>query len=132
MKNTYNIVNILVGVLQDAGLTITGAVYRQGERPINSKLEDVVVNSLPVTNGQVQQTVANVNAHVPNLNININGIGNAQPDLVRLETITSQVCAAVDEQYFSDHWFFVQQQSFFSEAQETYSNIRIEFYFENI
>ena len=132
MKNSYNIVDILVGVLQAEDFGITGKVYRQGERPVDSKKEDLVVNTLPVSNQQIQRSVANINAHVPNRKIVINGVGNSQPNLTRLEAITSLVCAAVDEQYFETYWFFVQQQSTFAEEQETYSNIRIEFYSENI
>lgn len=135
MRNTFNIVDILTAVLMaDSGLTsdITGKVYRNGERPVNSDKEDVVVNSLPVTNDQLQRSVANVNIHVPNIERTINGIENSMPDLVRLESLTDRVILIVDEKYFADHWFFVQQQNFFQEEGQAYTNIRVEFFSENL
>jgi hypothetical protein len=135
VRNTFDIVDILVSVLlSDDTLKgeLTGTVYRHGERPVNSDKEDVIVGCLPVTNEQLQRSVANVNIHVPNLNMKINGITNSQPDLARLEELTDMVAALVDEKYFSDYWFFVQQQNLFQEDGEAYSNIRVEFYLENI
>lgn len=137
MKSTLTAVNILYQILKlNTGITtaISGKVYKDN-RPINSGKEDIVVNSLPINFEQVQQAVLNVNIHVPNLELNINGVqDNTQPNLARLETITDLVITAVKDHVGSDYWFFIQQQNVFPSDPlgEYYSNIRINFFSENI
>jgi hypothetical protein len=133
MKSTFKVVDIIYGVLSnDADLiaTITGSVYKK--RPVNSRLEDIDVACLPINNEQIQQAVVNVNAHVQNLTIVVNGIQDTtQPDTKRLKLITEKAIRLLDDKYIDDYWFTVQQQNIFSEDKEHYSNIRVNFYYEN-
>jgi len=133
MKTTYDIQNILYKVLSSSTNiteTITGGVYKK--RPLNSKQEDIIVGSLPVGNDDIQRAVGNVNIHVPNLIIDVNGVqDNSQPNLKRLNEITRLAWGLLDESYYEGYWFYVQQQSIFEEGNEHYSNIRIEFYSVN-
>lgn len=137
MRSTLKAVDILYQILKlTSSITsaISGKVYKD-RRPDNSDKEDIVVNSLPINFEQVQQAVLNVNIHVPNLKLNINGVqDNSQPDRVRLDTITDLVMTAVKDHVGSDYWFFIQQQNVFPSENfmEHYSNIRIDFYSENI
>lgn len=135
-KTTFDVVDALITVLlADAALKadITGHIYRDGMRPVNSDKEDVVVGTLPITFEQIQRSIANINVHVPTAKITINGIGNFVPNFVRLKEITARIVSLVNEKYIGDYWFLVQQQSFYQENEnETYSNIRVEFYSENI
>ena len=136
MRNTFDIVDILYQVLQNnVGITsaINGEITKK--RQINSDKEDVVIGSLPVTGEQIQQGIVNINIYVPNLTVKLNSIqDNSHPNHQRLKTLTALVIEAVDEKYYSDYWFFVQQQSLFESetGNEHYSNIRLEFYSENI
>lgn len=130
-KSTFDIVDIIYQVLSaDASITgeITGIVCKK--RLVNSDKEDVVIGSLPVSNEQVQQAVANINIHVPNLIIKANGMQDiSQPNLKRLNELTALVWGIVDEKYYSEYWFYVQQQNLFEDpgTNEHYSNIRVNF-----
>lgn len=69
---------------------ISGGIYR-GEKPKNSELEDVVINSLPLASGktkEVQNGIININCYSKN----INGVANIQ----RLELISNKVIELLD------------------------------------
>lgn len=51
---------------------VSGGLYKSGLRPLNSVAEDVVVNFVSGTSGQIQEGVANVNIFVPDID---NGSG---------------------------------------------------------
>lgn len=137
MRNTFNLVDIIYLVLT-ANATIMGAIngkVYKNQRPLNSDKQDIVVGSLPINAEQIQQTVMNVNVHIPNLKISINGAqDNTQPDLVKLEAVTAMVIEGLKDKVFGDYWFDIQQQNLFADeaTNEHYSNIRINFYSENI
>jgi len=46
---------------------ITGGVYANGQRPFNSKAEDIVVSFIAGLDGQKQVGVVNINAYVPKI-----------------------------------------------------------------
>ena len=48
---------------------ITGSLYRQGMRPINSLTEDAVVSFLAGIDGDIQEGVLNLNIYVPNIEV---------------------------------------------------------------
>jgi hypothetical protein len=135
MRSTFDIVDILYSVLSnEIGITsvINGSVYKN-MRPLGSIAEDIVIGSLPVNFEQIQQAVANINIHVPNLVIKVGTTqDNTQPNNKRLKQLTNLVLGIVKEGIGSDYWFELQQQNTFSEDQEHYSNIRLNFYSENI
>lgn len=137
MRNTFNLVDIIYLVLTaNAAITsaITGKVYKNA-RPLNSDKQDIVVGSLPINAEQIQQAVMNVNVHISNLKISINGVqDNSQPNLIKLEEVTALVIEGLKDKVFSDYWFDIQQQNLFADeaTNEHYSNIRINFYSENI
>lgn len=47
--------------------TITGGVYASGQRPFNSKAEDIVVSFLTGLDGQMQVGIVNINVYVPDV-----------------------------------------------------------------
>jgi hypothetical protein len=112
--------------------TITGGVYKH-ERPINSDKEDVVINSLPINNSQMQSGVFNVNIHVPNLVLNINGnIDTTQPNHERIKQLTALAIVELTDVWLNDYNFDVQQQNVIQDTNDTYSNIRLDFFNINI
>jgi hypothetical protein len=135
MTTTEDIIEILfaranAGPLKDA---ITGTVCKR-KRDGNSSTEDVVINCLPVNAEQLQNGIANVNIHVPDVTVNINGIDQKQPNSVRLQQL-----AGIAVPHFTDVWasgynYTVQQQTVFEdqEAGDHYINLRIEFFIENL
>ncbi len=136
MRTTFDIDNILYQVLSNnAGLTatITGSVYKRN-RPVSSTEEDIVIGSLPVPNNQLQRTVANVNIHVPLLEIATENGQDTQPDTVRAEQLTDMVVLIVDDIVGPDYYYDVQQQNVFFDSitNDYYSNIRVNFFLENL
>lgn len=87
VRDGYGIVNI------DAVKNlITGKVYLFA-RPKNSEVQDIVLNTLALTNEQVQNGVFNCNVHCPNKsNVVINDeTDTTQPDIAALDEISAFV-----------------------------------------
>lgn len=136
MKSTLDLVDIVWQQLQTGALkaAITGDIHKH-RRPANSQTEDVVINSLPISFQQMQEAIVNVNIHVPNLSIAVNGsIDNTQPDHARLQTLTTLAVADLTDTWGDEYNFDVQQQILIEdkEAKDFYINIRLEFFNVNI
>ena len=130
MKTTLDVVDILYNRLLVGGIvSVSGGIYKQ-TRPIGSTVEDVVVNSLPITNTQLQQCIANVNVFVPDKKVTVNGIGDNMADTARLNTLAKIIINLLDDVWTDDYHFWVQQQTLLNdeESKQHYLNIRIEFY----
>lgn len=135
MTTTEDIIDILfaranAGPVKDA---ITGTVCKR-RRDAGSTKEDVVINCLPANAEQLQNVIANVNIHVPDLVVNSGGMQQKQPNSVRLKQL-----AGIAVSHFTDVWtdeynYTVQQQVVFEdrEAGDHYINLRIEFFIENL
>ena len=54
-------------------ITISGVVCPQGERPDDSKAEDIVINTITVTHDKPQTGTSNVNIYASDLKVKING-----------------------------------------------------------
>lgn len=63
-----DILDAFYGLINASNLrcSISGDIYRT-PRPLNSKLEDVVISVLATGNGQIQPFVLNVNLYVPDI-----------------------------------------------------------------
>jgi len=137
MITTLEVVDIIWKYLSQSTLktAIGGGIYKT--RPMNSSKEDVIINSLPVNNRQLQAGIANVNIHVPNLVLQIDGMqDSSQPDDERLKYLTVLATSLMQKVWvISKHFnFTVQQQVVFQEEgkDEHYANIRIEYYSVNL
>lgn len=64
--------------------TISGSVYLQGTRPLNSIKEDAVISFLTGLDDQIQTGVVNLNVYVPDLN---NGTGILVKNVSRCKTL---------------------------------------------
>lgn len=53
--------------------SVSGGVYKNGYRPRNSSLEDIVVSFTSSTGGQVQDGIVTVNIYVPDVDPNDDG-----------------------------------------------------------
>ncbi len=133
MRTTFDCIDILYQKIKNSTVVnvISGKVYKN-TRPLNSRTEDIVIGSLPINNEDIQQTVLNVNIHVPNLKLSIDGnIDNSQANFVRLQDLTELVIQQIDDITNVDYWYNVQQQTIFEDLEEHYTNIRVNFYSEN-
>jgi hypothetical protein len=139
MKTSYDLVNIVWQKLHSTASLVsdptklTGGIYKK--RPTNSNKEDIEVNSLGVTNEQLQRGVINVNVFVPNKPVDVNGIQDTQqPDFVRLKELTDLAVATLKDVNVGDYSFDIQQQNMIQDqdTSEYYSNIRIDFFYINL
>lgn len=95
-----------IGMLQDGFslinvsnilTSITGRIYL-GERPQNSTLQDIVLNTLALTNEQLQQGVFNVNVHCPNLSVTIGDkTDNTLPDTAKLLEVGKKIISILND-----------------------------------
>lgn len=135
MKTTLDLVDIVYSVLINSSLksAISGKIYKF-KRPVNSNVEDVVINSLPVTNQQLQTAIVNVNVFVPELALSVNSEPDDQPDFVRLKQLAALAVAALMDGVAGDYTWDVQQQTVIEdeESSQYYVNVRIEFFVSNI
>jgi hypothetical protein len=128
MKTSLDIENILFTFLKASSIAteINGGIYKR-LRPAESKLEDIVINCLPINNAQLQSCVANVNIHVPNLSVQIGDITNCVPNHTRLNELATEACMILNDQYANGYLFTVQQQNLFEDEDDHMVNIRIDF-----
>lgn len=135
MMTTLDIVDLLYVKLDASALktAISGTINKH-RRVADSDKEDVVINCLPVNNEQLQKTIANVNIHVPDLQIEVNGVQDKQPDHARLQTLAALAIGILNDNWTSTLNYDVQQQVIIEdrEAGDHYINIRIEFFIENL
>ncbi|MHA4844416.1 hypothetical protein ACX0G7_09640 [Flavitalea antarctica] len=107
--------------------SINGGIYKY-KRPDGSLKQDIVINSLVVSNEQLQRGVLNVNFHCPNLKINVVGQPSiSSPDSVKLKAVSNLIIPLLEDYASNDFSCHVGQQSNFEEpgTQEYISNIRI-------
>lgn len=108
----------------------SGSLYKF-KRPFNSDKEDVVINSLPMNNEDLQEGVLNFNIHVPNI-----GTGDSsQPNTARLGVLTKAARQLLDEVWHAkaDYMFYVQQDMTYQDNDQSwYQNIRVGFKNVNI
>lgn len=135
MKTTFDTDDVLFDVLKTSSLKneISGKVYKR-QRPVNSNLEDVVINSLPITNEQLQQCISNVNIFAPDIEIAVDGVVDKVADLVRLKELADLAVSDLTDSISGDFTWDIQQQTLIKddESSSHYVNIRIQFFVSNI
>lgn len=130
MKSNLDINTFLFTlVTASVGTTLTGGVYKM-ERPKPGK-EDIVVSTLPLDEDDSPQlATCNVNIHVPNKHISIDGFPHAVADTVRMQELTNVLLTALDENVNTTNNYHhrVTKQSIFEEpaADEHIVNLRLE------
>lgn len=138
MRSTLDIVDLGYrrAINSPLNAAVAGNIYKH-QRPFNSTSEGVVINCLPISGGQLQDGIMNVNIHVPNLVLSIGGIqDDTQPDSARLSSLTKMAI-----QVFEDYWaelgdvnFSLENQSLFEEPEinQHYTNLRLRFNAVNV
>lgn len=138
MRNGLQIVDDVYKVLaaSDVATAITGKIYKK-TLPTGATTENIVINCLAANNEQLEQAIVNVNIHVPNITIHANATQSDQPDHKRFKELSVMVEALLDEYWNNDENFslHVIQPGILMEDESTgghYTNIRLEYYFENV
>jgi hypothetical protein len=130
MKTTIHLVDDMYELLNISAVhnsMISGDVFA-GSRPVDHRSEAVSINCLPVTGDQLQKAVVNVNIHVPNLELTINGQpDNSQPNRVRLKIISDIVLPLLKDAVINNTVTQVEGINLIedTELHEHYLNIRV-------
>lgn len=132
MKTTFDTDLILFQVLKGANIGNNGGIYKHGERPAGSCKEDIVVNTIELTQEYVPQIgTSNVNIHVTDRDVLIDGRNQKQSDSPRLKVLTDEVLAALRSAKISGLKFVTEGQTVIKDqdvAGQHYCNIRIAWY----
>lgn len=135
MKTTLDTVDLIWNHLNSSSLNqvLTGNIYKK-KRPQNSTQEDIVINSLPVSNEQLQQAIVNVNIFVPDVEHSINGSQEKMANWARLKGLAFLAVEDLKDGRSGDYTWDIQQQQDIEdeESGQHFINIRVQFYIANI
>lgn len=130
MKTVIDMVDdmyVLLNVSPVTSVLLSGDVFLDS-RPDNNRNECVVINSLPITGEQLQRAVVNVNIHVPNLQLTINGQPDtSQPNRIRLKIISDVVIPLIKDAVINNTLTGIQNITMVNdkEIKEHFLNIRV-------
>lgn len=130
MKQTYDTDTMLFSILKGSVTimaNITGGVYA-GQRPDNSVKEDIVVNTITLTQDSVPQLgTSNINIHVADKTVTIAGVQQKVEDRARLKALSNLVLDTIRTARVSGLKIAVEAQSTIPDVSisQHYVNIRI-------
>ena len=130
MKSTFDTDSIIYGVIngnETIKSSISGLVCI-GERPLNSEKEDIVINTITLTQEFSPQIgTSNINIHVSDIDVTIGGAQQKMPNTDRLRAITGYVMDAVRSARINGLKMTIESQTTINESQikQHYSNIRV-------
>lgn len=130
MKISFDTDDILYQILSsntELKNMVTGGIYK-GERPDSSEKEDIVINTITVTQELPQQGASNVNIYVPDMLIKIAGKPQRKANTERLRALTNKVLNVLADASVEGLMFWVTNQSVLKEPDvfQHFSNLRIE------
>lgn len=134
MKTNFEAIDVIWKRLKDSNPTISGGIYKIS-RPFNSKVEDIIINALPISDTIPQECVVNVNCYVPNIEVSIKGqVNQSVADTKRMKTLADLLVGILNDIKGDGYFYFVSGQgNFQNEAgNEYYINLRITFLFKNL
>lgn len=104
--------------------SISGKIYKD-KRPTGSDKEDIVINSLTMTNDYMQNGVFNVNIYVPMISITSNGITQYQKNNARMKVLADLVYPVLNDAWGNDYNLDVVNSQDFEEGNENFYNFRV-------
>lgn len=131
MKQTFDTDSILYQILNDSPAilsAISGGVYID-ERPDGSEAEDIVVNTIDLTQEYAPQLgTSNVNIHVSDIDVQINGVQQKKKNRERLKSLTTIVLDALKSAKIEGLAIIVTNQTTIKEPtiNQHYVNIRVD------
>ena len=136
MKQTYDIDGTLFALLNGSTALkdeISGGVYA-GQRPLNSSLEDIVVNTIAMTQEHYPQLgTSNVNIHVCDKTVSIAGVQQKVEDRARLKAISNIVLGVIRSASYPEIKMVVEAQTTIPDQsiEQHYVNIRVTYTIHN-
>lgn len=131
MKQTFDTDSILYQILNGSPAilsAISGGVYID-ERPDGSESEDIVVNTIDLTQEHAPQLgTSNVNIHVSDIDVQINGVQQKKKNRERLKSLTTIVLDALKSAKIEGLALIVTNQTTIKEPtiNQHYVNIRVD------
>lgn len=112
MKTEFDMVTDIIGVIDVPAIkSLINGVIIGFNRPKSSKKSDVVVTSLALTNEPLQEGIANINVHFPNLgNISFDNVAdNTQPDSVNIDQVCKAIIPLINGKDFETFSIFIDE-----------------------
>lgn len=137
MKTTFDLNTILFRILNahKGELALTGAIYKDDDRPTNSEKEDISINTIDLTVDYAPQiATSNVNIHVPDKIVKLGGTDQYKKDDPRLKELTAKVIDLIKSEHVPDVGLNIEGQSLLKDVDSShqhYSNIRISWSIHN-
>ena len=130
MKQTFDLDAIIYGLLNVPSITgfINGEVYVGDDRPDDSECEDIVVNSIDLSQDYLPQLgTSNVNVYVPDKPRRIKGKSQYKACRQRMKSITQKVVSELRNAVVPGLKFTIDAQTVLNESEikQHYVNIRI-------
>ena len=130
MKQIFNTDAILVGILKNSPVknAISGGIYVGDGRPEGSQDEDIVVNTIYLTQDfHPQIGTSNVNIYVPDVEVTINGKRQMISNRVILKAVSEKAMEVLRNAKVPGLLFTIEGQNFLSEPaiKQHFVNIRI-------
>lgn len=134
MIQKYDTDTYLFGILKaSTSLTsaaLTGGIHA-GQRPLNSELEDISINTIALTQDSAPQLgTSNINIHVPDKVVTIKGVQQLVENRERLKTLSGIVMDVVRAANIAGAGKVIENQTVIQEAaiNQHYVNIRINWF----
>lgn len=99
MIRTFDLDKMMYRLLVESGVEdyISGGVYMQGERPVDSEMEDIMISHISLTMDAIPQTAyTNVNIYAGDVIANVGGKAMNVVDRERLDSISDVVVKAIE------------------------------------
>lgn len=130
MKTTFDIENIIIHILSQSSVKkeISGGMYHQGDRPDNSTKEDIVVNTIAMSQDNLPQiATTNVNIYVQDVLRRIDGVEQTKPNNKRIGELTALVLGVIREARVDGMMIRIDNQTVLQEksVNQHFCNIRL-------
>lgn len=130
MKQVFDTDAILFKILKDSSVknVISGGIYVGDDRPDDSQDEDIVVNTIDLTQDYHPQIgTSNVNIYVPDKNVKVKNKQQVKSNRVRLKALSEKTINVLRSAKVPGLVFTIESQSTLAEPNinQHYVNIRI-------
>lgn len=97
-----------------------------GESPENYDSENITINTINVRHGKPQTGTSNINIHVPDVLIEVDGVEQYVADENRINDIVSVVVAVLESAVVTEFGFKITNESTIENGHEHYVNLRLD------
>lgn len=131
MITTIDINTILYRLLNQAraDLGLSGGIYKNDDRPVNSAKEDISINTIEITADYAPHiATSNVNIHIPDISVNIEGVEQRKTNEPRFNVLSKKVIDLINNTHIPGMGHRTTSQILLKDAETSnqhYYNIRV-------